>query len=94
MQVIQHELFLLLVDLGHFTKNNISLSFNSSLLQLGVEENVGKDLDCFADIVLEDLGKVDSLFARCIRVPAEEGKLVLALTAVNHHCHVLSFTYK
>jgi hypothetical protein len=63
---------LLLVDLGHFAKNDIPLSFNGGLLQLGVEENVGQDFDRLADIVLEDLGKVDSLFARCVGVPVEK----------------------
>ena len=63
VQVIQHQLFLLLVDFGHFSQNDIAFAFNGGGFQFGVQQNVTQNFHRLAHIVLEDLGKVHSLFA-------------------------------
>ena len=61
VEVVQNELLLLLVDLGHFPKDDVALPLDGGLLELGVEEDVGEDLNGLTNILLEDLGEVDSL---------------------------------
>lgn len=61
VKVIQNELLLLLVDLGHFPKDDVALPLDGGLLELGVEEDVGENLDGLTNVLLEDLGEVDGL---------------------------------
>jgi hypothetical protein len=67
--MIQDQFFLVLVDLRHFSENDITFAFNGSIFHLGVEKNVGNDFYRLANILLEDLGKVSSLFTRSVGVP-------------------------
>jgi len=69
--VVQDELLLLLVDLGHFAKDDVALPLDGGLLELGVEEDVGEDLDGLADVLLEDLGEVDGLLPGGVGVAME-----------------------
>ena len=61
MEVVQNELLLLLVDLGHFPEDDVALPLDGGLLELGVEKDVGEDLDGLSHVLLEDLGEVDGL---------------------------------
>jgi hypothetical protein len=45
-----------------FPENDITLTLNSRSLELGVLENIGKDIDSLGDIGVERLGVVDSVF--------------------------------
>lgn len=69
VQVVKDKFLLLLVDLGHLSQNHITFSLNGTILELRVEQNVGENLKSSANILLEDLGKVDSLLTRCVSVP-------------------------
>lgn len=69
MQVVHDKFFVLLVDFRHFSENDIALSVNGTWVQFGVKKNVGEDLYSLTNVILEHLGKVDSLFARCVGVP-------------------------
>ena len=73
MKMVQNQFFLLFVDLGHFSQNNIAFSLNGTFLQLTIEQDIGKNLDGTTQIVLEDLGKVDRLFTRCVGIPNNNG---------------------
>ena len=53
--------------LGMYT-HHATLSFNITLVQIGVQEDVRKNLHGFGDVILENLGIVDSVFARGIRI--------------------------
>ena len=61
VEVVQNELLLLLVHLGHFPKDDVALPLDGGLLELGVEEDVGEDLVGLANVLFEDLGEVDGL---------------------------------
>lgn len=74
MKVIQNQFFLLFVDFGHFSQDDVAFTLNGAFLQFAVEQNIGKDLDSAANIVLENLGKIDCLFTRSVGVP-RMGKL-------------------
>ena len=72
MKVVQDQFLLLLVDFFHFSKNHIAFTLDGSLFQLAVEQNIRQNLDGTSHIVLENLGKVDGLFTRCVGVPGVE----------------------
>ena len=80
MEVVQNQFFLLFVDFGHFSQDNIAFTLNGSFLQLAVEQNIGKDLDSASNIILENLGKVDSLFTGCVGVPKKGKRGILVCT--------------
>ena len=74
VQMIQDQLFLLLVDFHHFPQNDIALSFNGTFIQLGIQKNIRQDLHSAADIVLENLGKIHRLLTRCVGIPETKTK--------------------
>lgn len=51
-----------LLDFLGFPENDITLTLNGRSLELGVLENIGKDIDSLGDIGVEGLGIVDSVF--------------------------------
>ena len=63
MEVIEHDLLKLLVNLLLFTEDHISLAFNGSGFQLGVLENIGEDINGLGDVGVEGLGIVDGVFS-------------------------------
>mmetsp|Transcript_661 Transcript_661/g.896 ORF Transcript_661/g.896 Transcript_661/m.896 type:complete len:214 (+) Transcript_661:1128-1769(+) len=62
VEVVEDEFFLLLVDLGHFPEDDIALAFDGALVEFGLEEDIGEDLDGLADVLLEYLCEIDRLF--------------------------------
>lgn len=62
MQVVKDDLLELLVNLLLLTQNHVSLTLDSSGLQLRVLQDIGEDVNGFGDIVVERLGIVDSVF--------------------------------
>lgn len=63
MQVVKHNFFKLLIDLFLLAQDHVTLALDGRLLEFGVLQDVGEDLDGFADVVLERFGVVDGVFA-------------------------------
>ena len=55
-----------LLDFLGFPENDITLTLNGRILELGVLENIGKDIDGLGDIAVESLGVVDGVLALLI----------------------------
>ena len=93
VQVVKDNFLELLVDFLLLAQNDVSFTLDSLLLQLGVLQNVGDDTDGAADVLLESLGIVDSLFSRRVGVQVGahvfnfqlERSLVSALGALEGH---------
>jgi hypothetical protein len=62
MQVIKDNFLQLLVNLLRFSQNDIPLTLNRRWLELGVLENIGKDVDGGGYIGVESLCVVDGVF--------------------------------
>lgn len=75
MQMVQNKFFLVLVNFGHFSQNDITFTLNGGALELGVEQDVGDDLDSLANVLLENLSKVGGLFTRGVGVPTNTKKI-------------------
>jgi hypothetical protein len=85
VQVVQDKLFLLLVDLGHFSQNNIAFSLNGILIEVGVEEDIRENLECLTNVLLEDLGKVNGLLTRSVGVPENiKGRELVRISFVTY----------
>ena len=82
MQVIEYDLFQLLVNLLLFPEDNVALAFNSGLLELRVLQDVGHNVDGGGHILAEALGVVHGLFARGVRVQVRAEVLDLELERV------------
>ena len=59
VQVVENDLLNLLVNLLALADDDIALALNGRLLELGVLQNVGKDVDGVGDVGVEGLGVVD-----------------------------------
>lgn len=68
MKVVQYQLLLLFIDFRHFSQDNIAFTFDCSFFQLAVEKDIREDFDSSANIVLENLGKVDRLLTRSVGI--------------------------
>jgi len=68
MEVVENNLFQLLVDLLLLPQYNIPLPFDGRRVKLGVLKDITDDIDSLWDILLEALGVVDGLFPRCVSV--------------------------
>jgi hypothetical protein len=68
VEVIEHDLFQLFVNLLLFPQNNISLSFYGRYVKLRVLEDVTDYVDGLGNVLLEAFGVVDSLLPRCVSV--------------------------
>lgn len=63
VKVVKDDLLELLIDLFLLTEDHIPLTLDGGLIELGVLEDIRKDLDGLADILLERLGIVHGAFA-------------------------------
>jgi len=61
--VVEDNLLKLLVNLLLLAKNDVALALNGLGVELGVLENVGKDVDGVGDVRVEGLGVVDGVLA-------------------------------
>ena len=61
--MVEDNLLELLVDLLGLAEDNIALALNCALIELGVLENVGEDVDSRWDIGVEGLGVIDGRLA-------------------------------
>lgn len=62
MQVVENDLLDLLLDLLGLAQDHVTLALDSGLLELGVLEDIGEDIDTLRHILIEGLGKVDGVF--------------------------------
>lgn len=67
MEVVENNLLDLLLNLLGLSKNNIALALNGGLIETGVLENVGEDIDALGDIRVEGLSEVDGVLALLCR---------------------------
>jgi hypothetical protein len=63
VQVVKDNLFELLVHLFLLAENDITLALDGLGLELRVLEDIGEDIDCRGDVVVEGLGVVNGVFA-------------------------------
>lgn len=63
VEVVEDYLVELLLDLLGLAQDNIAFPLNGRGLELGVLEDIGKDVDGLRDIGVECPGKVDSVLA-------------------------------
>lgn len=63
VQVVEDNLLELLVNLLLLAKNDVALALDGLGVELGVLEDVGKDVDGVGDVGVEGLGVVDGVFA-------------------------------
>lgn len=68
VEVVEDDLLELLLNLLRLAKNNVALALDSGLLKLGVLKNVLENIDALGDVLVESLGKVNSVLALCSRV--------------------------
>mmetsp|Transcript_12665 Transcript_12665/g.15988 ORF Transcript_12665/g.15988 Transcript_12665/m.15988 type:complete len:228 (+) Transcript_12665:844-1527(+) len=68
VQMIQHQLLLLLINLTHLSQNDISLPLNRPLVQLRMEQNVAQNLHPPLHILLKHLHEINCLLATGISV--------------------------
>jgi hypothetical protein len=61
--VVEDNLLELLVNLLLLAKNDVALALDGLGVELGVLENVGKDVDGVGDVRVEGLGVVDGVLA-------------------------------
>ena len=62
VQVVEDDLLELLVNLLLLAQDHITLTLNSTGLELRVLKDIGEDVDGLGDIVVEGLGVVDGVF--------------------------------
>jgi hypothetical protein len=63
VQVVEDNLLNLLLDLLGLSENDVALALDGGLLELGVLQNIGQDVDGLGNIGVEGLGKVDGVLA-------------------------------
>ena len=63
MQVVKDDFLELFIHLFLLAKDDIALAFNRLRVELGVLEDIGKDVDGLWDIGIEGLGVVDGVLA-------------------------------
>ena len=95
VEVVENNLFQLLVNLLLLPQYNVPLPFNGRRVKLGVLKDITDDINGLGDVLLEALGVVDGLFSG--RVSVEVGtnvfdlelQSVLGTTARTLEGHVL-----
>lgn len=67
VEVVENNLLNLLLNLLGLAEDHVALSLDGRLLELGVLEDIGKNVDALGNIGVEGLGEVDGVFtlARC-----------------------------
>lgn len=68
VKVVENNLLELLLNLLGLAEDNIALTLDSGLLELGVLENVLEDIDALGNVLVQGLGKVDGILALWLRV--------------------------
>jgi hypothetical protein len=68
VEMVKHDLLVLLVDLLLLAQDNIAFTLDGATFEFGVLEDVGDDVDGLWDVLAEALGIVDGLFTRGVRV--------------------------
>jgi hypothetical protein len=63
VQVVEDDLLDLLLNLLRLAQDNVTLSLDGGLLELGVLQDVGEDIDALGDVRVESLGEVDGVLA-------------------------------
>jgi len=61
--MVENDFLHLLVNLLLFTKDNVTLTLDGCVLELGVLEDVGKDVDGRGHVGIEGFGVVYGVFA-------------------------------
>lgn len=62
VQVVKDDLLDLLLDLVGLAQDHVPLALDGGLLELGVLEDVGEDVDTLRHILVQGLGEVDGVF--------------------------------
>lgn len=63
VEVVKDNLLDLLLNLLGLSEDNVALALNGGLLEQGVLENIGEDVDALGDVRVEGLGEVDGVLA-------------------------------
>lgn len=63
VEVVKDNLLNLLLDLLRLAEDHVTLTLDRTLLELGVLEDIGQDVDALGNIGVESLGEVDGVFA-------------------------------
>lgn len=63
VQVVEDDFLQLLVDLLLFAKDDGTFALDGALVELGVLQDIGKDVDGLGDVGVEGLGVVDGAFS-------------------------------
>jgi len=63
VQVVEDNLLDLLLNLLGLAEDDVALALDGRLLELGVLENVGEDIDALGNVGVEGLGEVDGVLA-------------------------------
>ena len=82
MEMVENDLFQLLVNLLLLPQNDIPFPFNRGRVKLGVLEDITDDVDSFGNILLEALSVVDGLLPGCISVEMSTNVFNLELQSV------------
>ena len=61
--MVKDDFLKLLIHFFLLTKDDIALAFDGLRVELGVLEDVGKDVDCLWDVRVERLGVVNGVLA-------------------------------
>ena len=82
MEVVENNLFQLLVNLLLLPQYNVPLPFNGRRVKLGVLKDITDNVDSLGDVLLEALGVVDGLLPRCVSVEVGTNIFNLKLQSV------------
>jgi hypothetical protein len=63
MKVVEDDFLELLVNLLLFAENDVALALDGLGLELGILQNIGKNVDSCGDVGVEGLGVIDGVFA-------------------------------
>lgn len=63
VQVVEDDLLHLLLDLLGLAEDDIALALDGRLLELGVLQDIGEDVNALGDVRVEGLGEVDGVLA-------------------------------
>lgn len=98
MQMVKDNLLDLLFNLLRLAQNNVTFPFDSGRLELGVLEDIGKNVDALWHVLVQGLGKVDCILALFQKSDAENlGRGILGdvttyrSVGIQVSAHVLDF---
>jgi hypothetical protein len=74
VKMVENNLLELLLDLLGLPQNHITLALNGGLLELGVLENIGENIDTLRRILVQGLGEVDGVFTLICLLVLETGE--------------------